>query len=126
MQYIFYNPKTNKKELVNIVRWKWVAYFQDGTKLEQYDNNGIFHQFAEIKKYRSPVIYFQMISDKNLYGYKLAIPKGADLIHFYRNKKLSIWDTFKRYFIFGWKVIMGGKSIKKLIQINPDDSITLL
>jgi hypothetical protein len=130
-KYTFINPDTGKEEVVEPVRWRWVVYYADGTILKQYDDrpdsySGIFHRFAEIGQHDSPVIYFQMVSDHNPQGFKLAIPNGADLIHFYRNFKLAGEKEWKRAFIFGWKVLIEGKVFKRLIAIRPDDTIALL
>ena len=67
-----------------------------------------------------------MVSDRQPHGIKLAIPDGADIIHFYRNFKLAGMKEFKRVFIFGWKVLIKGKSFKRLIAIRPDDTVALL
>ena len=126
MTYKFNNPSTGKIEEVSLVRWRWIAHYADGVVLKQYTNDGTFHRFADIKKHNAQVLYFQMVSDRQPHGIKLAIPDGADIIHFYRNFKLAGMKEFKRVFIFGWKVLIKGKSFKRLIAIRPDDTVALL
>lgn len=125
-KYIFNNPDTGKEEIVEPVRWRWIAHFKGGDILKQYDDEDFFHRFAEIKNYGNEILYFQMVSDENPQGYKLAIPNGADLIHFYRNTRLAGQTRFHRGFIFGWKILIDGKSHKRLIAIRPDNTIALL
>ena len=123
--YGFTNKETGKFELVNPVRWRWIAHYEDNSKLYQYDDETkLFHQLKEID--RSKLAYFEMVCPDYNYGFKLAIPKEGELVHFYRNIRPAGESRWYRYFIFGWKVEYQGQIFKRLIQIFPDDSIRLL
>ena len=117
--------RDGKSEEVSLVRWRWIVHYKDGTVFKQYDDKGIFHQFKEIDQ-KKGVAFFQMVSKKNPNGIKLAIPETADLIHFYTNVRPAGSTKWVRSFSFGWKVLVGGKLFKRLLQIRPDDSVEIL
>ena len=123
-QFTFNNPKTGQTEQVVRERWRWVAYYLDGTKLQQFDDEaGVFHQFAEIEQ--SKIESFRMVSDKNPEGIDLLIPQGADVIHFYRKGRLN--GQYYKLYCFGWKIKdERGRSLQKLICIYHNDKIALL
>ena len=124
-KYTFINKETGQSEVVEPVHWRWVAHYKDGTKLCQYDDEtGLFHQIKEIN--RPNLQYLQMVSLENQNSYKLEIPEGAEMVHFYRNLRPAGATQFMKLFIFGWKVTLDGKVYKRLIQILPDDTIRLL
>lgn len=126
-QFIFTKPETGQKEIVERERWRWVAHYNDGTILRQFeDDTGTFHQFWEIDQ--SKVESFQMVSDKNPEGLNLLIPpQGADLIHFYRKVRLAGTKNWITLYFFGWKIKDGkGKSLQKMICIYPDDRFALV
>lgn len=124
-QFTFTKPETGKTEKVIRERWRWVAHYKDGTKLQQFDDEtGIFHQFREIDQ--SNLKAFQMVSDKNPEGISLLIPQNkSDLIHFYRKGRLD--GQFYKLYCFGWKIKDDrGRSLQKLICIYPNDCIALV
>lgn len=126
-QFVFTRPETGQKEIVERERWRWVAHYKDGTKLQQFDDDAVvFHQFREIKQ--SEVESFQMVSDKNPEGINLLIPpQGADLIHFYRRVRLAGTASWVTLYFFGWKIKdQRGRSLQKMICIYPDDRIALI
>lgn len=123
----FTRPETGKTEIVNRERWRWVAHYKDGTKLQQFDDEaGVFHQFREIDQ--ANLEAFQMVSDKNPEGISLLIPQNqASLIHFYRNVRLAGQKDWVKLYFFGWKIQDGrGRSLQKLICIYPNDCIALI
>ena len=122
--------KDNREETVPLVRWRWVATFIDGSELMQYDyNTGLFHQFHEIKDTGKQVLSFRMVSKVCPHGIDLLVPIGADLIHYYRVRRLN-WNTPQRseecYFIFGWKINIDGQSFKRMLKIYPNDKIEII
>lgn len=87
IQYI--HPETG--DLVNKEQWRWVAVYLDGTQLEQFElkegGKAIFHRFAEIEQ--DKLHLFKMVHD-TLPPVMLVIPKGAKLIHKYRNFIMNV------------------------------------
>lgn len=126
MQFIFTDPETNSQKVIPKEKWCWVAHYLDGTKLEQFDANGIFHQFREI--YQPNIASFEMVCE-NGQSINLQVPLGADLIHYYRNQVLNLGTPQQqkiRFYMFGWKIKIEGRLHKQIIQIFPDNSIRLL
>lgn len=129
----YYKPYT--KEEVQVERWRWIAYFDDGSELHQYESDpvnsfsGLFHSFAEIKATGKQVVSFKMISENYPRGINLLVPEGAEVIHYYRRQKLGfntsnpISNTF---FVFGWRININGQSVKRLIKIYPEDQIEIM
>ena len=129
MQYTYTN-KDNQEEIVPVMRWRWIACFEDGSELMQYDyNTGKFHQFHEIKDTGKKVVSFKMVSENTPHGINLLIPEKADLIHYYRVQRLA-WNTPQRQeiklFIFGWKINIDGRVYKRLLKIYPNDYIEIM
>lgn len=87
--------------------WKWEAQYNDGTILKQYDDSGIFHQFAEIAQDKLSLF---TVTDGNK-NHALVFPLGAKLIHFYRvivlqNSTIKIVVTVFGYEKDGMKVLL--------------------
>ena len=69
--------------------WRWVAVYDDGSQLEQFDTaygTPIFHRFAEIDTKR--VAEFMLIHN-NFSPIVFQIPEGAKLVHFYRHRTIQ-------------------------------------
>lgn len=108
-------------ETVEREPWRWVAVYADGTTLEQFDNIGTFHRFAEIDQ--SKVTTFKMVHD-SLPAVVLLMPEGCDkLIHFYRKGRLDYMGegggTPFRMYCFGYEKA----GINHYYVIAPDDSV---
>lgn len=73
--------ETTTKEL-----WSWVALYNNGTQLEQFelsDKGAIFHRSAEIEA--SKLIELQFIHATHP-AITIAVPPEATPVHFYRHK----------------------------------------
>lgn len=69
--------------------WRWVALYDDGTKLEQFEVSGgkaVFHQSNEIDD--TKLIELHLIHDM-LPEIVIAFPKGAQPIHLYRHQRIN-------------------------------------
>lgn len=99
-------------------RWGWVAVYQDGTQLHQFDDGtGLFHQFAEIDQSRLET--FSMTN-----GYRtlsIAFEPDMKLIHFYRTAVLENGQVRVRLYIFGYE--QEGRRVLQVIM--PDDNVIL-
>lgn len=130
MNYKYFDKKLQKEIPVRLERWRWIVYFDDGTELMQFDpNTKEYHFFAEIKETGKKVTSFKMVSEDNPRGINLLIPEGADLIHYYRVQKLNVGTSNYlevKFYIFGWKILFEGRSVKRLLRIYPDDFIEIM
>lgn len=102
MKWIFEND--GRPETIERERWAWEALYADGSRLQQFDETGKFHQFREIGQ---GVAVFSLYKpddkDKRI---DIALPGGAEPIHLYRNFVFnsSTPDEFKaRVYVFGYK-----------------------
>lgn len=98
------------EEEVELERWVWGVIYNDSTELHQFDNNGVFHQIGEIDQSR--VLMFRMYKpaghgDSPRDIIDLIIPKGAKLIHKYRNVHAHYFKNFSdtvKVYMFGYKL----------------------
>jgi hypothetical protein len=126
MDYI-YNDKEKGTIPAPVERWVWGVIYTDGTELKQFDDEGIFHRFAEIDQ--SKVQMFIMYLHSNPFK-RIDMPISPEapvqLFHFYRNivKQTLIGEEVKeervRLYVFGWKE--KGKS-SSYHFILPDDRL---
>src|SRR3989344_4017226 len=87
-EFKFFRQDLNQWILVSEEVWQWEAYFENGTVLKQFDDNGLFHQFAEIDQGQLAV--FKMVSRHYPQTYTLLFSDpDMKLIHFYRNTILD-------------------------------------
>lgn len=83
---IFYFEKDGRKEPVQLEAWVWLANYSDKTQLAQFEvsaGQGKFHRIAEID--HEKIAEFTMINSKTGQSISIIIPKGAKIIHKYRN-----------------------------------------
>lgn len=103
MQWFF--NRDGIKEEVALERWVWRAIYKDGTHLDQFDDQGVFHQIREIQQ--ENLVAFRMINtenpDKHIH---IFMPEGAKFIHKYKNFILQAGtpnETRMKVYIFGYK-----------------------
>lgn len=115
------------EEEVKPERWRWLAFYGSAEDyLKQFDEEtGIFHQFAEIDQSR--LDYFAMVSAEDPRKQQIIhFPKGAKLIHYYRNTVLNVATPqevrFKTY-CFGYEQMIGGQKQKIVFMIYPNDTV---
>jgi hypothetical protein len=115
--------RDGKEELVNPELWRWQAYFNDGSLLEQFDKDGVFHQFKEIDQ--SKLVAFKMVSPDFSQVYVVPFdPNRMKLIHFYKRFGLGIGTPeFRKItlYCFGYE----SKGIKHLMVIVPSGEIIM-
>lgn len=111
-QFKFFRTQTQEWEQVLEETWQWVAYYEDGTVLKQFGDDGIFHQFAEIDQDKLAI--FKMVSPFHPQEYTILFSDpNMKLIHFYRNTVLNmLTDTEKkiRLYCFGYEKKIGPAS----------------
>lgn len=109
--------------IVEPERWQWLAQYKDGKVLRQFDEQGVFHRFAEIDQ--KQLASFHMIHESGDHPpYFFSFPPGAKLIHFYRNKILNVGQENEvrvRLYCFGFEV----NQVKVLFVIMPDDQLVI-
>lgn len=105
--------------------WQWEAHYEDGTVLKQFDDQGIFHQFAEIEQSRLAV--FKMVSKKYSQVYSILFSDPTmKLIHFYRNTVLNAGTNAEehlRAYCFGYEKNINGKVQKVILMITPNNNL---
>ncbi len=124
----FLREETGELETVQREKWRWVAIYNDGSEVRQFDEaTGRFHQFKEIDQ--SKLKTFRMISDKNPIGFYLLFqPEHMKLIHFYRNVVFNYESkdrTKIKLYVFGYEENINGRTHKRLTCIMPDDGVVL-
>ena len=108
IRYIY--PPTG--EPVTKEPWRWVAFYNDGTTLAQFEvkaGQATFHKFAEIDQ--SKLANFMMTHDTHPTLTLRFDPDTMELIHFYRNQILNVpiaegqlnETRHERLYYFGYK-----------------------
>jgi hypothetical protein len=107
--------------------WCWEAYFNDGTVLKQFGDDGIFHQLREIDE--SKLDLFRMVSDSFPQIYSVPFnPDEMKLIHFYRIIRLNVYTPqFKeiKCYCFGFEKKRSRSNEKHFIVILPSGEVIL-
>jgi hypothetical protein len=105
-------------------RWRWTATYRDGTSLDQFDDQGYFHQFREIAQ--DQLYSFTMsCADRELPPVTLLFCAGYKLIHFYRNAVLNFGtpgEMKAKLYCFGYEC----SENKVIMVITPDDDIVVV
>ncbi len=110
------------EEEVSPEKWRWVAIYQDGTMLKQFDDDFHFHQFKEIDQ--SKLSVFRLVKDDNSMNYDLIFnPESMKLIHFYRHTQLENGAIKLKCVVFGYEKQYNGEWEKSLQMIMPDDKL---
>lgn len=100
----YIHPSTN--EAVAREPWRWVALYNDGTLLSQFEvgaNGAIFHQSKEIDASKLIELQFQHDTYATI---SIAIPEGAKPVHLYRHKWITeeITDEHGEHFNREWRI----------------------
>lgn len=125
-EYIY----TPTQEVVELENWKWIAYYNDGSVLQQFDpSDYTFHRFDEIDQNKLAVFEMVFTGDNELVVSSHAIhflPKKMKLIHFYRHIVLNMRtpsETKIKVYCFGFERNIRGRVCKHLTYIFPDGKI---
>lgn len=116
MSYIYNGG--NGLEHVEKERWWWLAVYDDGTTLEQFDRDGYFHKFAEIDWAR--LSSFGLVSE-DLPSITILWREGMKPIHFYRNYILDLGGQNIRTKLYCIGYQNGAE--KCLFVVMPDNSV---
>jgi hypothetical protein len=96
--------KPSTGDSVPLERWFFVAVYNDGSDLRQFDDrDGTYHSFPEIDQDRLKV--FKMVESATLREVTVMFPQGAKLLHIYRNIVLDHGtdnEQHYRWYAFGY------------------------
>lgn len=115
--------ENGKTVLIDRERWCWGVLYKDNTELHQFDDNGNFHQLAEIdqKEVKLWVLYKPDDPHKRI---DFVVPEGARLIHKYRNVRPAHLDYFIKVYMFGYRTGKNENDFKYHFNfILPDDRV---
>lgn len=118
-------------------RWVWQAIYTDHTILDQYDEQGVFHQIREIEQDRLLLMVLRKVD--RITGYaidskqRLTIPwqPGMRFIHFHNQYFLNVGNPDDnvirkvRVCGFGYQRLVDGKNEKSVMYVDPHDNIYL-
>ena len=128
---------TETQEEVDLEKWRWEAYYLDGSVIKQFDKlddeHGEFHRFVEIDQSRLHL--FKMVSDNPQYHFTLLFdPSYMKLVHFYKNSVKSVQaidmngnmetigePLMSRGYMFGYE----SRGHKHFIFITPSGEIVI-
>ena len=118
--------RNNQWEEVTPEAWRWVAIYQDGKVLKQFDDHGTFHQFAEINQ--AELATFKMVNDDHPDFTLLFNPEKMKLIHFYKRVRLNICTEDEvniTAYCVGWETKIFNHTVKTIGVILPTGEIVL-
>lgn len=121
----FFRKDINKWIEATPETWQWEAFYEDGSYLKQFGEDGIFHQFSEINQKKLAV--FKMVSPKFPQTYTLLFSDpNMKLIHFYRNTVLNSGTDEEEHlktYCFGYEKKIGEKVQKVIMMITPNSGL---
>jgi hypothetical protein len=123
MIYIFTNKDGVKIE-AKLEVWGWGVVYKDKTELRQFGNDGVFHQFADIKQDEVAMFVMEK-TDESGKRIDMAV-EGKQVFHFYRNIVLNMLTPEQRkirVYCFGWKDRETGATSYNFIL--PDDRVVI-
>lgn len=99
--------REGKEEEVKLERWIWGVIYKDGTELKQFDDQGVFHQIAEIKQSEVRVWVLFKPEGKGRIDFLVPDDKEVALIHKYKNYVFNVGhddEKKSKVYCFGYKV----------------------
>lgn len=125
--YKFYDPELKKDIDVARETWGWIAVYNDGTELHQFDEKTKrFHQFKEIDQSRLNRFVMRAWHTNQLFS--VLFTPGMKLIHFYRIAVLEVGTPNERrvkFYFFGFEKKVAGRVSKSLMFIDVKDNLHL-
>lgn len=118
-EYRYFDEGLKTMSNVGIEDWMWVAEYDDGTILKQFDDDGYFHFFKEIDQ--DQLRLFSMVytdtefslGDTPTFNIQFD-PKSMKLIHYYKRTKLAVGaphELIKTNYCFGWENKQTGEKV---------------
>jgi hypothetical protein len=113
-------------ELVPKERWSWIAEYEDGSTLQQFDDAAMmFHQVREIDQGKLAV--FRMVCE-GLPEVRIFMEPGMRIVHHYVNTIMEHGTPREmriRQYVAGFEKDTPNGTKAWLAIIGPDDSVTL-
>lgn len=114
------------EEVVQAERWGWEVVYKDGAKFKQFGDDGMFHQFNEIRQ--EEVARFVMYKlDEPVKRHEILVDEDMQIFHFYRNFVFNMateLEVKSRVYVFGWKSRTSGNGT--FVSILPNDQTVIL
>lgn len=108
--------------------WFWVAHYDDGSFLAQFDGaTGRFHRFREIEASRLARFELRAAFSPAL-RFELPVRPGMRPIHFYRNTVLNAGtpdEVRVRVYCFGYQQTVGGRNVQTVLEIHPSGAVVV-
>ena len=99
--------------------WVWEVYYQDGTAIKQFDEEGIYHKTSEIEDKPITSVRAVYVYDHSK-TIKIEVESYKDIVYFYRNAVFNFGkpnEVRVRAIIFGkegeYYYLIGGKISKQ-------------
>lgn len=130
MEYKFVSD--GRDEVVEMEEWGWVAIYDDGSYLKQFDDaTGIFHQFKEIAMQNLRTFVVQNLKNPEDMSKRVEIhiEEGMTPIFFYRVTELDKFGpnaSTSRVPHFGYKENINGVSVKTIMYVHPSGAIAVM
>lgn len=99
---------------------KWIARYNDGDILPQYNEDGSENKYADIDRGR--LTEFALFDDLDQPVFALHLDPGQRLIYRRRVWQPAGGDNFVVYMV-GWQMTVGGQNVQSIAYISEDKQI---
>lgn len=99
---------------------KWIARYNDGEILPQYNEDGSENKYADIDRGR--LTEFALVDNSNEPVFALHLDPGQRLIYRRRVEMRTGVGEFTVYLV-GWQMTVGGQNIQSIAYISEDKQI---
>lgn len=109
--------------------WYWEAIYDDGTTLEELEDDGTLHGFREIDQERLVAFILRPLLP-HLPQYAVQLNPGKRLIFFRKRRKTLDMNTGEQrdeppYQCIGYQETVNGKNVKSYVFVNIEGSSLL-
>lgn len=105
--------------------WQWVAHFNDGTSLKQFDDNGFFHQIGEVDQSKLAVLKVFSKDFPQVYAVPFD-PERMKLVYKYIQTKMEMGTENERLitsYCFGYQTKNLRENHQHLLIIVPNGEV---